>query len=240
MTRSDKKNPMDKHEPVDAKARRARSIDKISAGGIPRRKISHTRWMRAVKRMRELSTTVSELRRENESLRRLAYQDALTGLLNRRGFDEHLALALEDLGHFDDELAVILLDVDDLKTINDSRGHAAGDSALRIVADALRKAVRLGDYVARLGGDEFAVLLPRTGEAQAGRIAERVRATLQQAGSLAGHCVTLSAGVADVQRADPVASRAELLLERADRALYAAKRAGRDRVDSATYCACTR
>ncbi len=240
MTRSDKKNPMNQHEPVSATARRDRSNDKNSRGSIPRRKVSRTRWMRAVKRMVELNTTVNELRSENEALRKLAYQDALTGLLNRRGFDEHLALALQDLGQYDDTLAVIVLDVDELKHINDTRGHAAGDSALRIVAEALRRAVRLGDYVGRLGGDEFAVLLPRTDEVQAGLIAERVRATLQQAGSLAGHYVTLSAGVAEVRRTDPVLNRAELLLERADRALYAAKRAGRDRVDSATVRSCTR
>lgn len=202
-----------------------------------RRKVSRTRWMRAVRRMRDLSTTVAELRRENETLRRQAYEDALTGILNRRGFDEHLELALTDVNRHGDDLAVILLDVDELKHINDTRGHAAGDSALQFVADALRRAVRLGDYVARLGGDEFAVLLPRTNEDQAGRIAERVRTTLQQASSGAGHAVTVSAGVAEVRLVDPAAERAGRLLERADRALYAAKRAGRDRVDTATLCA---
>lgn len=238
MTRSDKKNRTP--EPARANARRDRSNDNSSLGSVSRRMVSRTRWLRAVKRMRHLSTTVSDLRRENEALRRLAYRDALTGLLNRRGFDEHLGFTLADLADHDGDLAVILLDVDDLKHINDTRGHAAGDSALCIVADSLRRAVRLGDYVARLGGDEFAVLLPRTDEVQAKRIAERVRATLQQAGSLAGHIVTVSAGVAEVQRDDSTGDRADLLLERADRALYAAKGAGRDRVDSAAVCTCSR
>ncbi len=215
-------------KPASADARRDHSA--------PRRKVSRTRWLRAVKRMRQLATTVSDLRRENEALRRTANQDALTGLINRRGFDEHLDRVLQDLAYPDQDLAVILLDVDDLKLINDTRGHAAGDKALRIVADSLRRAVRLGDYVARLGGDEFAVLLPHTDEAQAGRIAERVRATLHLSSTLAGHSVTVSAGVTQVRRDDPAEERASLLLQRADQALYAAKGAGRDRVDTATLC----
>jgi diguanylate cyclase (GGDEF)-like protein len=239
MNRSDKSKKDSIPEPASVNARRDRSIDK-SLDGITRRKVSRTRWLRAVKRMRQLSTTVNELRAENEALRRLAYQDALTGLINRRGFDEHLGLALAEHAEHSHDLAVILLDVDDLKHINDTRGHAAGDAALRIVADSLRRAVRLGDYVARLGGDEFAVLLPRTNEARARGIAERVRTALHQASSLAGHCVTVSAGVAEVRRDDPVERQAELLLQRADGALYAAKNAGRDRVDTATFCACRR
>jgi len=238
MTRSDKTENDHTPEPASADARRGRSNDNSSLGSISRRKVSRTRWLRAVKRIRHLSTTVSELQRQNEALRRMAYRDALTGLLNRRGFDEHLVRALEDLDDHDGDLAVILLDVDDLKHINDTRGHAAGDSALRIVADSLRRAVRVGDYVARLGGDEFIVLMPSTDEALAGRIAERVGATLHQAGSLAGLTVTVSAGVADVQRDDSAGDRADLLLERADRALYAAKDAGRDRVDFAPICTC--
>ena len=229
MTRSDKSKKDSTPEPASISARRDRSIDK-SLDGITRRKVSRTRWLRAVKRMRQLSTTVNELRAENEALRRLAYQDALTALINRRGFDEHLGLALAEHAEHSRDLAVILLDVDDLKHINDTRGHAAGDSALRIVADSLRRAVRLGDYVARLGGDEFAVLLPRTNEARARGIAEGVRAALHQASTLAGHSVTVSAGVAEVRRDDPVERQADLLLQRADGALYAAKNAGRDRV----------
>jgi len=240
MTRSDKTKNDPTPEPASASTPRERSNDKISLESLSRRKVSRTRWLRAVKRLRHLASTVNDLRRDNEALRRLAYQDALTGLINRRGFDEHLGLALEDFAERDRGLAVILLDVDELKHINDTRGHAAGDSALRIVADSLRRAVRLGDYVARLGGDEFAVLLPRTDEARAKGVAERVLATLRQASSLARHDVTVSAGVAEVRRDDPAQDRADLLLKRADVALYAAKNAGRDCVDSATVCACNR
>jgi len=238
MTR--KENTSDPRSPKAAApgAGRNQSKPSVSMAAISRRKVSRTRWLRAVKRMRQLSGTVNDLRRENKALRKLAYQDSLTGLLNRGGFDKHLGQTLADRDHQGNHLAVILLDVDDLKHINDTRGHAAGDYALRIVADALRRAVRVGDYVARLGGDEFAVLLPHTDEAQAGRIAERVRATLQQAGSLAGHSVTVSAGVAEVLRDEPANKQATSLLARADRALYAAKEAGRDRVDSATLCSC--
>ncbi len=211
----------------------------LSQGGRPQQTISRARWLRATRRIRELAATVKDLSRENRRLKLLAYHDHLTGLLNRRGFEERLGLALESLSGERPSLAVILLDLDDLKQINDTGGHFAGDAALRSVADALRRGVRQYDHIARVGGDEFAVLLPGMDATRASAIADRVRQDLQRSSSLAGHNLTVSAGVSEVLPADPPERRADLLLDRADRALYAAKRAGRDRTGSLPRSACS-
>jgi diguanylate cyclase (GGDEF)-like protein len=152
-----------------------------------------------------------------------ARRDALTGLGNRRAFEERLdaALAAVDTG----ATSVLLLDLDDFKHINDTRGHAAGDRALRQVAITLLREVRAGEEVFRIGGEEFAVVVD--GEAAAAfRLAARMRASLarQRRGE---PLPTLSAGIASA----PVHARTrDQLLAAADAALYAAKWAGKDRV----------
>jgi diguanylate cyclase (GGDEF)-like protein len=151
--------------------------------------------------------------------------DALTSLPNRRAFDEALEAGVGEALAAGHELAVVLLDLDDFKRINDTRGHAAGDEVLRRVGLVLRRTVRGDDSVYRIGGEEFAIVVDGGREA-ALRVAGRVRAALR-ADVRAQPLPTVSAGVATLP-ADAV--EREELVRRADAALYAAKWAGKDRV----------
>jgi diguanylate cyclase (GGDEF)-like protein len=116
--------------------------------------------------------------REIEQLRRLAGRDELTGIANRRTFNDALRRELARTRRDHRPLAVLLFDLDGLKTINDELGHPAGDEALRLVARHGSEALRNGDLLARLGGDEFGVVLPNTDELQARAIGHRIRALL--------------------------------------------------------------
>jgi diguanylate cyclase (GGDEF)-like protein/PAS domain S-box-containing protein len=177
-----------------------------------------------------------ELAEANRRLRALAGQDSLTGLANRRAFDE--ALAREHLRSRRDEtpLGLIMIDVDHFKRFNDLYGHLAGDDCLRCVGAAIGEAVlRPGDLAARYGGEEFAVLLPDTDEAGAAVTAERIREAIlglqiRHAANL-NEVVTISAGVASLTCADIEADR---VIEAADRALYCAKDSGRNTVARAS------
>ena len=160
-----------------------------------------------------------------------ATTDALTGLPNRRYFDEYLGL-LARRRRVDDRVGVLMIDIDRFKKLNDTFGHAVGDHVLREVAQAIAGAVREGDVPARFGGEEFAVLLRNPGSAIAIEVGERVRRAV---GSLdlrrigvPGVSVSVGVAVADSPDDDLAA-----VIDDADRALYRAKRAGRDRVVAA-------
>ncbi|HEX7471481.1 MAG TPA: GGDEF domain-containing protein, partial [Candidatus Limnocylindrales bacterium] len=160
-----------------------------------------------------------------------ASTDALTGLPNRRYFDEFCGL-LARRRRADDALGVLMIDIDHFKRVNDRLGHAIGDQVLRAVASAVARAVRDDDVPARFGGEEFAVLLRDPTLPGALEIAERVRAAVGaldlRSFGVAG--VSVSIGVAVSHVADePIDS----IIEDADHALYAAKNAGRDRVVAA-------
>jgi diguanylate cyclase (GGDEF)-like protein len=159
---------------------------------------------------------------ENE---RLATRDSLTGLANRRLFDESLQREVARSQRLDTPLSLLVLDVDHFKQVNDTYGHQTGDAVLREVADALASNTKNYDVAARYGGDEFVVLLPGCSRDDAVRVAERVRHGVAHAVGEAP--VTISAGVATVP---DNASDAERLMAAADAALYDAKRTGRDRV----------
>ena len=160
------------------------------------------------------------LRRE----RRAAVTDSLTGLLNRRGFDERLREEIGRATRTGRPLALVLADCDELKRVNDGLGHEAGDRVLEAFANLLREQKRLTDIAGRLGGDEFALLLPETDAADATLVAERLLVRLR---SLTETPITASIGVAAFPVDGPTSSA---LLRAADRALYAAKHGGKNRL----------
>jgi diguanylate cyclase (GGDEF)-like protein/PAS domain S-box-containing protein len=168
---------------------------------------------------------VTERREHERQLRHLADHDPLTGLLNRRGFEAALTAHVARTRRYGAAGALLVLDLDNFKHVNDTHGHHAGDALLSEVADGLRERVRETDVLARLGGDEFAVLLPVETAAQAEVAAAALVAVVRERGQ--AHGVTASLGVAPV---DATVTDGEELLVRADRAMYAAKAAGRDGV----------
>ena len=162
----------------------------------------------------------------------MALIDPLTGLYNQRYLMRHLRGLLENGQN--GELAVLMIDVDHFKSVNDEFGHATGDKALRVVADVLRNNTRVFDSLARYGGEEFVVVMPGTGADDAAQAAERLRSAVEAApftwGPRSCSRLTVSIGVAcSEQHPGP----SETLLHAADLALYAAKRAGRNRVEIA-------
>ena len=148
--------------------------------------------------------------------------DHLTGLLNRRAFDDMLADACARSARYGWPFGVVLLDLDRFKDVNDRLGHPAGDAALRAVGDQLRRLLRAGDAAARIGGDEFAVLLPNLRESSATDLVRRIEDALEVAVPGAG--ITISAGVAlaPLHGNTPTA-----LYHRADQELYEGKRSAR-------------
>ncbi len=171
-----------------------------------------------------------------ETLHRISTQDGLTGVANRRLFDETLSLEWRRAARSRAPLSLLMLDIDYFKAFNDQTGHQAGDECLRRVAQALRESLhRAADLVSRYGGEEFAILLPETNSEQALAIAEGLRARIESldiahAGAPAGH-VTVSIGMAS---AIPPRDGANVgdFVRCADAALYDAKRSGRNRVVS--------
>jgi diguanylate cyclase (GGDEF)-like protein len=158
--------------------------------------------------------------------RELARLDYLTGVLNRRATDERLALAWEQHARTGEPLAVALVDLDHFKAINDAHGHAAGDVALQFAANTLLAATRPYDAVGRWGGEEFLVVMPSTGVEAANSAAERFRRLLQGSSVPAlHHALTASIGVSVATGATDTP---QALVAAADRALYAAKNAGRN------------
>jgi diguanylate cyclase (GGDEF)-like protein len=171
-----------------------------------------------------------DLSRREAQLRHQAFHDALTGLANRELFADRVEHALSLRQRDLVPLAVLFLDLDDFKLVNDTLGHSAGDALLVRVAERLRGALRPGETIARLGGDEFAVLLENDPE-EAGPVGLRLLESLGEPFTLAGHDVAVQAsvGVAELA-ADAGPVSAEVLLARADMAMYAAKRGGKARV----------
>ncbi len=162
-------------------------------------------------------------------IRRLGEQatlDSLTGALNRAAFEQRLEAELARCERSAAPCALVVFDIDHFKSINDSFGHAAGDHALRRLARAVESGKRRSDVFARVGGEEFALVLPDTDLEGAAAVAENLRRRLAGTGH-AGPAMTVSLGVSDLATSGPSMRR---MLQQADDALYAAKRAGRNRV----------
>jgi len=183
--------------------------------------------------LHKLRRVQAELVKSNERLTVMAETDALTGVMNRRKFLDHARHEFARSQRYGREMALIMVDIDHFKKINDTWGHLAGDAALMRTAERLSSSVRSLDFVGRLGGEEFAILLPETPGAAAIALAERLRRVVAEISLPEEHgtiALTASFGVSARETGDK-----ELLniLARADRALYAAKRGGRNRVEAA-------
>ena len=177
-----------------------------------------------------IARDTTERVRYEERLRHMADHDQLTGLINRRRFDEELKRELARAGRYAEHSAVLSLDIDNFKGINDSAGHAAGDAVLSHVARVLTERSRASDVVARLGGDEFAVLLSAVGVREARTAAEHLLTEIRSSPAVYGgkpFRITASIGVATFESDDATAGE---VLVNGDLAMYAAKTSGRDRV----------
>ena len=183
--------------------------------------------------LQRLESTNAQLREAYRAMELQAQRDGLTGIANRRCFDTSLDRAWTAARASGAIVGLLMIDIDHFKAYNDGYGHIAGDQCLREVATAIADAVRDPDaLLARYGGEEFAVLLPATAEATARALAQRLRDAVAARGlphvHVASGRVSLSIGLATMPaRADTTPTR---LVERADAALYAAKRGGRDRI----------
>jgi two-component system, cell cycle response regulator len=164
----------------------------------------------------------------NRRLEELSLTDSLTGIRNRRAFDERLEDSFEHARRYERPLSLVVLDVDLFKHINDTRGHDTGDAVLRGVAHLVASCSRATDFVARIGGEEFAVVLPETPLFEAMQFAEKIRARIATT-PVAGLDVTVSLGVANAMHSK-VRNTAELF-HAADQALYRAKANGRNRTE---------
>ena len=176
-------------------------------------------------------------RQRYEQAREMALRDPLTGLYNRRFFSDSMAREADHAVRYQTPLALLLIDIDHFKAVNDRFGHTEGDRALRLVSGAIARTVRGADIACRVGGEEFAVIAPRATEAIAELLAERIRAAITEEYRLADppfgmDSLTVTIGIAGTAGSDDatVASLPDELFVTADRRLYLGKTTGRDRV----------
>jgi diguanylate cyclase (GGDEF)-like protein len=167
---------------------------------------------------------------KNRQLEQIALADPLTGIGNRKAFDQHLAAELERSRRYGKPMSLLMMDIDRFKQVNDTYGHVAGDAVLKEVATLIRTMLRGCDFAARYGGEEFAVIAGETGIEAAGQLAERLRLAIQGrriAGPKGPLQITVSIGVASVGGGCPGIEPIHLVAA-ADRMLYQAKESGRN------------
>jgi diguanylate cyclase (GGDEF)-like protein/PAS domain S-box-containing protein len=179
---------------------------------------------------------ITERKRLEDQLQHEAFHDPLTGLANRALFGDRVTHALaRTVRHMQDQVAVLFLDLDDFKVVNDSLGHAAGDELLSAVAERIRACLRRQDTPARLGGDEFGILVEETDAEAAGEVAERILAALRQPFALDSRQLFAQASIGIAmgsgQRNPSDGDTAEELLRNADAAMYTAKSRGKGRFE---------
>lgn len=177
----------------------------------------------------KLRAMTASLSARSETLEHAALTDPLTGMQNRRYFDDALREYLEEFGKIDRPVGLLILDLDHFKQVNDTHGHDVGDLVLREVSNCLQEFTRYHDVVARLGGEEFAIVAPNMDTDMLAKLAERIRKAIASLTVTNGNVrlrVTASAGLAVWDGRED----ADDLFRRADRMLYQAKRQGRNRV----------
>ena len=203
---------------VDIEAMNAGALDYLVKG-----EITVSALERSLRYARKLGETL-------QTLRELATKDTLTGLINRRELDRLLAEEAERSRRFAQPMALVMVDIDHFKAVNDTHGHPTGDAVLREVAQRLKGAVRVVDRVARYGGEEFALLLVQTERAGGAELARQLCAKIAAQPVVVGEGislnVTVSAGVAALFADGPDIAG---LMAAADKALYVAKARGRNR-----------
>lgn len=202
------------------------ATDKTDDGTFTRQDVAA---LRAIGSVAALALTAARGEAETRRLTHAATIDSLTGLFNRQSFDVRLREEIERAKRSSATLAVLIIDIDDFKAINDTNGHPVGDAALQAVSDVLRSVVRVFDVCARYGGDEFAIVMPNSERASTSAAAERIRECIATSGErdarLAGvRHVTVSIGVATLRAGET----AEEIVQRADESLYRAKGAGKN------------
>jgi diguanylate cyclase len=183
-------------------------------------------------RLEASQSEIVVLRNELMRVREEAQIDGLTGLLNRRAFDDRINALLSDVRDSGVGPCLVMMDIDHFKMLNDSYGHVFGDRVIRTIGELLKATVKGQDVVARYGGEEFALLLPETPVAGATVVAERLREAVARSrirrlnSEETVGCITISAGIANYYPGEAVAT----FIDRADAALYASKAQGRNRV----------
>lgn len=222
---------------VSALAERIRGTDNLAAIiDMLSQALTETRRLRtgeaeleaARRQVAEAESSIESMRRELEQVKAMLHQDPLTGTLNRRGLDEAYRQEAARCDRHGGRLSVALIDIDNFKVLNDTRGHPVGDRALVHFARLVRGTLRPTDRVGRMGGEEFLVLLPDTGPAEAGKVMARIRGELAASPLLEEDqaiVIAFSSGIAARLPGEPF----DALLQRADAALYAAKAGGKNR-----------
>jgi diguanylate cyclase len=197
--------------------------------------VEHTNYSLEA-RLKASKQEINQLQENLETVRNESLTDPLTGLANRKYFDQMLERAAAEAKAQGEDLSLVLTDIDHFKTFNDSYGHLTGDQVLRLVAQAVKQNVKGQDIAARYGGEEFAIILPNTPLRHATTVADHIRRAVackelikRSTGENLGR-VTISVGVAVLHENELVPT----LIERADACLYAAKRNGRNLVISET------
>jgi diguanylate cyclase (GGDEF)-like protein len=206
------------------------ALEHFEAFHLAYKKIFNDKSDRRIKNL-EILNQVESARKQAELYRELAGTDSLTKLVNRRQFLEAAEVAVQQLKSEQGQMAIIMLDIDHFKNVNDQYGHKAGDEVLSTVAASIKLCLRPGDVAGRYGGEEFVVLVSGASLKQCLKIAERIRQAVSQLSYHGGQAVvgvTISLGVAwmNPDRIFPL----DALINYADQAMYSAKRQGRNRV----------
>lgn len=204
--------------------------DKGTSQPAPAAAISAEEYQKALQAAQHWQTLAEALKRELHAVSELVRVDSLTGLHNRRAFDEHLPREVARSQRLGEPFCLLMIDIDHFKRLNDLHGHPAGDAVLRRIASSISSCTRPSDHVARYGGEEFVVVLSGIDIDQAIAVADRIRRQIAQL-DLGPARSTVSIGVAEHQP-NQHSGPAELITE-ADRALYVAKHSGRNRVRAA-------